>query len=120
MVHSGHCSELLATLSDLTSKQQSSTRVGYNTIRCDVACLSPVLLWPERVRGSCSVCVKAAVLVHVHVVPVIAQDHQVRVQWMSVASTQRFLHYHQSVALVHNRSVGLWLLHWLYRSLLSI
>ena len=26
---------------------------------------------------------------------------------MSVAGTQRFLHYHQSVALVHNSSVGL-------------
>ena len=60
MVHSGRCSELLATLGDLTSKQQSSTRVNYNTIRCGVACLSPVLLWPERVCGSCSVCVKAA------------------------------------------------------------
>ena len=34
--------------------------------------------------------------------------HQIRVQWMSVAGTQRFLHYHQSVALVHNSSVGLW------------
>ena len=60
MVHSGHCSELLATV-----YSTSSTRVSYmySTIQCDVACLSPVLLWPEKVRGSCSVGVKAAVLV---------------------------------------------------------
>ena len=32
----------------------------------------------------------------------------IRVQWISVAGTQQFLYYHQSVALVHNSSVGLW------------
>ena len=42
------------------------------TIQCDVAFLSPVLLWPEKVRGSCSVCVKAAVLLHF-----VAQYHQI-------------------------------------------
>ena len=35
-------------------------------LQCDVACLSPVLLWPEKMRGSFPVCVRAAV----HVVPV--------------------------------------------------
>ena len=58
-VHSGHCSELLATLGD--SLLELATIPC--TIQCDVACLSPVLLWPEKVRGSCSVCVKAAVSV---------------------------------------------------------
>ena len=58
-MHSGRCSELLATLGD--SLHELATIPC--TIQCDVACLSPFLLWPEKVRGSYSVCVKAAVSV---------------------------------------------------------
>ena len=61
MVHSGQCSELLATLGDSTSK----ALLVLATIPFSVilpACVQSC----EKVRGSCSVCVKAAV----HVVPV--------------------------------------------------
>ena len=53
---SGCCSELLATLGD----SQLELATIPCTIQCYVVCLSPVQLWPEKVCGSCSVCVKAA------------------------------------------------------------
>ena len=52
----------------------------------------PVLLWPEKVRESCSVCVEAAVLVCMWCLGhFVASYHQIRVQWMSVhvAGTQQ-------------------------------
>ena len=57
VVHtSGRCSELFSVLDELTSSSAST--------HCPLELATiPVLLWPEKVRGSCSVCVKAAVLV---------------------------------------------------------
>ena len=50
----------------------------------------PVLLRPEKVSGSCSVCVKAAVWCACGACD-ICSYHQIRVQWMSVhvAGTQQ-------------------------------